>query len=69
MSNTHEMGDDSAAPRFSEQMERRCPYMRDFYTPALAEDTGSSHGSKDFYCKAGFANNKCEIRIFLKGIF
>lgn len=35
----------------------------------LALDTGSSHGSKDFYCKAGFANNKCEIRIFLKGIF
>lgn len=35
----------------------------------LAEDTGSSRGSKDFYCKAGFANNKCEIRIFLKGIF
>lgn len=35
----------------------------------LAEDTGSSHGSKDFYCKAGFANNKREIRIFLKGIF
>lgn len=35
----------------------------------LAEDTGSSHGSKDFLSKAGFANNKCEIRIFLKGIF
>lgn len=35
----------------------------------LAGDTGSSHGKKDFYCKAGFTNNKCEIRIFLKGIF
>lgn len=35
----------------------------------LAEDTGSSHGSKDFLSKAAFANNKCEIRIFLKGIF
>lgn len=35
----------------------------------LAEDTGSSHGSKDFLSKAGFTNNKCEIRIFLKGIF
>lgn len=35
----------------------------------LAEDTGSSHGSKNVLSKAGFTNNKCEIRIFLKGIF